>query len=138
MIFWWSLGFLCFHYLIYDMKKYKNYVYYLNRNFNTITVLNLNLKTVTVVFLPSQIYLNKKLPLNILIRWEKNYILHYSKNKRLGITPIIHVNENQKVEIKYKKLIKEIKNYSRDWWKGNLEERIRQIEAKEGITLWGV
>jgi hypothetical protein len=121
------------------MKKYKNYVYYLNRSYNTITVLNLNLKIVTVVFLPSRIYLNKKLPLNILIRWEKNYILHYSKNRRLRITPIVHVvNENQKAEIKYKKLIKEIKNYSRDWWKGNLEERIRQIEAKEGITLWGV
>ena len=111
------------------MKRYKNYVYYLDRHHRNITILSLNQKTVMVVYLPSRIYLNKKLPLSILMRWEKNYILTYP-SKKLAVS-ILHANE-ERADIKYKKLIKGIKN----WWRGDLEKIIRQVDGE--VTIWGI
>ena len=40
-------------------------------------------------------------------------------------------------DIKYRKLVKKIKNYKRDWWKGDMEKTIRKLET-EVIIIEGV
>ena len=38
-------------------------------------------------------------------------------------------------DIKYRKLVKKIKNYKRDWWKGDMERTIRELEM--GVIFIG-
>ena len=46
-------------------------------------------------------------------------------------------NESWSRDIKYRKLVKKIKNYNRDWWKGDMERTIRKLET-EVIIIGGV
>ena len=55
--------------------------------------------------------------------------------KRLGINFLRSIEKtttkpftfNEAREIKRKKLVKKIKNYKRDWWKGDMERTIKNL-----------
>ena len=44
--------------------------------------------------------------------------------------PITRLFNEKSRDIKYKKLVKKIKNYKRDWWKGDMERTIRKLEER--------
>ena len=66
--------------------------------------------------------LRKRLGINFLWGIEKT-----ATNPNIPITLLF--NEESR-NIKYRKLVKRIKNYKRDWWKGDMERTIRKLETR--------
>jgi hypothetical protein len=111
------------------MKRYKKYVYYLTldhyRRRLNLNILNLETNNITL-FAPlryrNYIQLRKRLGINFLRGIEKTATNSLRRNTGL-------FNEKSR-DIKYRKLVKRIKNYKRDWWKGNMERTIRKLEPR--------
>lgn len=117
------------------MKRYRKYVYYLTLDYwPTLNILNLETNNITL-FVPiryrNRIQLRKRLGINFLRDIEKTTTNPVPER----ITTRLF-NEESK-DIKYRKLMKKIKNYKRDWWKRNMERTIRKLETKV-IFIGGV
>lgn len=121
------------------MKRYKKYVYYLTLDYYgrrpNLNILNLETNNITL-FVPlryrNRIQLRKRLGINFLRDIEKtatNPVLKRGRTARL-------FNEGSS-NIKYRKLVKRIKNYKRDWWKGDMERTIRKLDGRV-IFIGGV
>lgn len=111
------------------MKRYRKYVYYLaldyyGRKLN-LNILNLETNNITLlspIRYRNGIQLRKRLGINFLRGIEKTATNPHIQTTRL-------FNEGSSI-IKYRKLVKRIKNYKRDWWKGNMERTIRKLEPR--------
>ena len=75
--------------------------------------------------------LRKRLGINFLRGIEKTAYNPVSKRRNTRL-----FNEGSS-NIKYRKLVKRIKNYKRDWWKGDMERTIRKLDGRV-IFIGGV
>jgi len=122
------------------MKRYRKYVYYLTLDHYyrqpDLTILNLETNNITL-FVPLRsryMQLRKRLGINFLRNIEKIATNpNIPKRRAIGLFN----NESWSRDIKYRKLVKKIKNYNRDWWKGDMERTIRKLET-EVIIIGGV
>ena len=118
------------------MKRYRKYIYYLTLDYYgrrlNLTILNLETNNITL-FVPlryrNYIQLRKRLGINFLRGIEKTVTNPVPKRRSTRL-----FNEGSS-NIKYRKLVKKIKNYKRDWWKGDMERTIKKLEM--GIIFIG-
>ena len=114
------------------MKRYRKYVYYLTLDYYykrpNLNILNLETNNITLLVpirYKNYIPLRKRLGINFLRGIEKTVTNpHVPKRRTTRL-----FNEESR-DIKYRKLVKKIKNYKRDWWKGNMERTIRKLETR--------
>lgn len=118
------------------MKRYRKYVYYLTLDYYGrrpyLNILNLETNNITL-FVPlygNHIQLRKRLGINFLRGIEKTATNPHIPKRRT--TRLFNEGSSP---IKYRKLVKRIKNYKRDWWKGDMERTIRKLEM--GIIFIG-
>ncbi len=109
------------------MKRYKKYVYYLaldyyGRRLN-LNILNLETNDITL-FVPHSRYTNLQLRKRLGINFLRNIEIT-ATNPHIRTTRLFNEESRDR---KYRKLIKKIKNYKRDWWKGDMERTIRGFE----------
>lgn len=80
----------------------------------------------------TNLQLRKRLGINFLRNIEKTVT-----NPHIPGTRTTRLFNEGSRDIKYRKLVKKIKNYKRDWWKGDMERAIRKLEMRV-IFIGGV